>query len=819
MYSGQTINDGSVVWKVKDLRDVATTSENGLMSSADKVKLNAIAEGANAYVLPTASSSTKGGVKVAGTQGLAMSGENITLAAASTNTLGGVKIVSNGGITNTSGAISLTAATASQIGGIKVGTGLTASSGTVTLAAASANTIGGVKIGSGISTGAGGIISIPSATSSNAGLMTAEQAAKLAGIDEGANNYTYTLPNAGTGTIGGVKVASAATGISLTSGAISLCAATTSSIGGVKIGAGLGVNAGTVSLAAASANTLGGVKISGNSSGIVNTSGTISLAAATSASIGGVKIGTGISTGAGGIISIASASDSANGLMTSDDHKILTAVNAEAFAVTPVSVKAASSVLFYNKKAQSPAIDFDQGKVSIVASGTTSVATNAGTYTIKAAPVNGYHWRGGTSTGAQNYVWTIQKAIPETFLSEQAVFLRPDNDKIRVEVESDSSGAVTLTLGSTTATLVSNAFFEAKVVTDGTVREIEFKYLTGPALSGSDADLISDTDLTVNVAADTNYDASTIKMRVHTSEVSGVLSHNSITDIKAVTVAGKAELFWSVGDIIGPVPMAGTISTGLELNDYEAYFYILGFDHNSAKESTGEDSEGASAGVYHTITFQFGKSGLARDSVSVAFVDDHYGQYNFSGDGYFRHHTTNTNAGGWAGYTDGTTTVAGSDLRKNNCVWFYNALPNDWQNAICPVVKYTDNHGGGTDTASYITASYEKVFLLSEFEVFGTRSYANSAEQNYQLRYTYFANGNSSVKYRFDDISVALAGSDRAWWGRSCSNPSTTGFFSPGDTHGNDHVENSYWDFGFAPAFCVGTMSGVLQSDIIALPS
>lgn len=48
------------------------------------------------------------------------------------------------------------------------------------------------------------------------------------------------------------------------------------------------------------------------------------------------------------------------------------------------------------------------------------------------------------------------------------------------------------------------------------------------------------------------------------------------------------------------------------------------------------------------------------------------------------------------------------------------------------------------------------------------------------------------------DISVALAGSDRAWWGRSCSNPSTTGFFSPGDTNGNDHVENSYWDFGFA---------------------
>lgn len=48
----------------------ATTTANGLMSSADKVKLNSIAEGANKYVLPTATNSTLGGVKI---------GSNITL--------------------------------------------------------------------------------------------------------------------------------------------------------------------------------------------------------------------------------------------------------------------------------------------------------------------------------------------------------------------------------------------------------------------------------------------------------------------------------------------------------------------------------------------------------------------------------------------------------------------------------------------------------------------------------------------------------------------------------------------------------------------
>lgn len=42
---------------------VATQSTNGLLSSTDKTKLDGIATGANKYVLPTASSSTLGGVK------------------------------------------------------------------------------------------------------------------------------------------------------------------------------------------------------------------------------------------------------------------------------------------------------------------------------------------------------------------------------------------------------------------------------------------------------------------------------------------------------------------------------------------------------------------------------------------------------------------------------------------------------------------------------------------------------------------------------------------------------------------------------------
>lgn len=43
---------------------VATTSNNGLMSSNDKSKLDGLAAGANNYVLPTASATTLGGIKI-----------------------------------------------------------------------------------------------------------------------------------------------------------------------------------------------------------------------------------------------------------------------------------------------------------------------------------------------------------------------------------------------------------------------------------------------------------------------------------------------------------------------------------------------------------------------------------------------------------------------------------------------------------------------------------------------------------------------------------------------------------------------------------
>lgn len=71
-------------------------------------------------------------------------------------------------------------------------------------------------------------ITIPSsaATTSAAGLMSAADKTKLDGIATGANNYTYTLPNATSSVLGGVKIGS---NISISSGTISLSKANVTS--------------------------------------------------------------------------------------------------------------------------------------------------------------------------------------------------------------------------------------------------------------------------------------------------------------------------------------------------------------------------------------------------------------------------------------------------------------------------------------------------------------------------------------------------------------------------------------------------------------
>ena len=136
-------------------------------------------------------------------------------------------------------------------------------------------------------------------------------------------------------------------------------------------------------------------------------------------------------------------------------------------------------------------------------------------------------------------------------------------------------------------------------------------------------------------------------------------------------------------------------------------------------------------------------------------------------------------------------------MRTVICPAFKSAMPHDLQAVLKTVTKYSDNTGGGSNTASYVTATTDDIFLLSEWEVFGARSYANSAEQNYQSQYAYYSAGNSKIRYRHS------SNGSTAYWGLRSVNARYSNRFCFVNTSGIASYVNAYFSIGCAPAFCV----------------
>ena len=253
-------------------------------------------------------------------------------------------------------------------------------------------------------------------------------------------------------------------------------------------------------------------------------------------------------------------------------------------------------------------------------------------------------------------------------------------------------------------------------------------------------------------------------------EIGTPLNDMTWADIRAISDAGLASSYFNVGDrkavtlngIVGNLSLSGTY-----------YCYIIGIDHNSAIEGTNR------------IHFQFGYT-AASGGVHIAFTDAEY-SYDHKPSSYFNMNNENSNRGGWANSRMRTTTIPA----------FKACLPAELQAALKTVTKYSDNTGGGSDTASYVTATTDDIFLLAEWEVFGARKYANSAEQNYQAQYAYYSAGNSKVRYRH-----SATGSEAYWWLRSvCAGYSNV--FGMVDGDGSAAGNFADYSHGFAPAFCV----------------
>lgn len=405
-----------------------------------------------------------------------------------------------------------------------------------------------------------------------------------------------------------------------------------------------------------------------------------------------------------------------------------------------LSVPAQSGTLTYTGSAQSPQwSNYDSNKLTI---GGTSTATNAGSYAATFTPKANYQWSDG-STSAKSVTWAIGKAAGSLTLAKSSVTLNISSLTENVAVTRAGDGVISAT-SSNTAT--------ARVEVSGTSVKI-----TG--LKAGTA------KITVKVAAGTNHTApsdKTINVTVSLPDTS--LANNTPDIIAAAAKSGQAANYWSVGDKVG-IAVNGSFG-GLSYNN-TVYAFILGFNHNSSVEGG------------NSIHFQFGKTAAG---VDIAFVNS-YGSTSTG----FCMNTSNTNSGGWNN----------SYMRKTICPAFLAALPKAWQNIIAACTKYSDNTGGGSNTASYVTATSDKIWLLSEMEVQGTRSYANSAEANYQKQYDYYRNGNSKVKYQHTATTSACS-----WWLRSVY-ASNTSSFCIVNTDGSANGNYAYYLNGFAPGFKV----------------
>ena len=151
---------------------------------------------------------------------------------------------------------------------------------------------------------------------------------------------------------------------------------------------------------------------------------------------------------------------------------------------------------------------------------------------------------------------------------------------------------------------------------------------------------------------------------------------------------------------------------------------------------------------------------------------------------------TNTNEGGWNSSLMRTTTIPE----------FRNCLPSDLKSVLKAVTKYTDNTGNSSNVAANVTATQDEIFLLAEYEIFGSRTNANQYEytDSKQVQYDFYKSGNSKVMYNDQTTGTAVI-----WWERSPYCNSAT-FFCLVSTDGSANGSAAYYSRGFAPGFCVG---------------
>ena len=453
--------------------------------------------------------------------------------------------------------------------------------------------------------------------------------------------------------------------------------------------------------------------------------------------------------------------------------------------ITISNVPAQSGTLTYNGNSQTPSWS-NYNSAQLTLGGTTS-GTNATSYNATFTPKADYMWSDGSTT-AKTVSWSIGKAAGSMTLSASAVTLNSAALTAEVTVTRPGDGAITASSSNTGVATVS--------VSGNKVTIKHVNQTTGTAT------------ITIKVAAGTNHTApadKTVAVTAQFMPTKKALNDQTWAEIRQVSDAGQGSSYWSVGDRKA-VLVNGTVGT-LAVNQ-TLYVYILGFNHNSAKEGNG-------------IQFGTFKTALS-GGTDVCLVDGSYNSYKTDGSKIFNmNHWGNYNYGGWKacdlrydilGSTNKApvnygkaraTSDTGYDAPTNTATspvanTLMAALPADLRAVMKPITKYTDNKGNSSDVAANVTSSLDYLPLLAEQEIFGgNRTYSNQYEKNSQVQYAYYSAGNSKVKYRH-----SATGSTAYWWERS---PHYTNYyyFCNVNTNGNANLINARYSFGLAPAFMV----------------
>ena len=305
---------------------------------------------------------------------------------------------------------------------------------------------------------------------------------------------------------------------------------------------------------------------------------------------------------------------------------------------------------------------------------------------------------------------------------------------------------VTATLGSKTVTGVSvDGQARLKIPQEGKWRV--------SATNGAQASFPQEIDVRVPV---------TVEFVLPSQE----LNDTSWAAIKQVSDANMGANFWSVGDC-KEITMNGKVSDGLTLTNYSAWVYIIGFNHNAEREGNG-------------IVFQGFKA--TKNGTPVCFADSGYPTSKTSGT-WFNMNNASTDSGGWQA----------SLMRKNVMPLIKAAFSADLQAVIKPSTIFTAPNTGNIE----LTATEDEVFLLAEYEVFGSRTYASTQEPTYLKQYAYYSAGNSKVKYKHNATSTAAH-----WWERSPNSAGST-YSCKVSTGGSANISNLYYPLGVSPCFKV----------------